>query len=162
MTLQLPLNGDWSMCSHCLFAIQYRYCSCCIFGMLINRTQMTINFMWFLLVYCRFQCWLYGRIMRKIWFQSLAMHATHIFLGDCTIWKREKKGGDRDTHTHRGRCVSPHAGDGEKHVNWVVQGKLELQHSSNPESHRKNRLVECRLKSASKPHSWTRLQGKLF
>lgn len=62
-------------------------------------------------------------------------------------------GGDRDTHTHRGRCVSLLAGDGENHVNWILQGKLELQHSSNPESHGKNRLVECRLKSASKPHS---------
>lgn len=49
--------------------------------------------------------------------------------------KREEEGGDRDTHTDRGRCVSPHAGDGEKHVNWVVQGKLESQ--SNPESHEK-------------------------
>lgn len=68
-------------------------------------------------------------------------------------YERERKREGTEIHTHRGRCVSPHAGDGEKHVNWVVQGKLELQHSSNPESHRKNRLVECRLKSASKPHS---------
>lgn len=57
----------------------------------------------------------------------------HIFLGECTIWKREEEGGDRDTHTHT-------HGDGEKHVNWVVQGKLELQHSSNPESHGKKQI----------------------
>ena len=63
--------------------------------------------------------------------------------------KREEGGGLRN----RGRCVSPHVGDGEKHVNEAMQGKLELQHSSNPESHGKNKLLEYRLKSASRPHS---------
>lgn len=32
----------------------------------------------------------------------------------------------RERETKKKRCVSPDAGDGEKHVNWIVEGKLEL------------------------------------
>lgn len=64
------------MCSHCLFALPHSYSSCRRFGRIINRTQMAINFMWLHLVSHRFQCWLYGRIMRESWCQSLPVNAT--------------------------------------------------------------------------------------
>lgn len=64
------------MCSHCLFAIHYSYSSCHRFGRIINRTQMAINFMWLHLVSHQFKCWLYGRIMKEIWCQSLLENAT--------------------------------------------------------------------------------------
>ena len=130
-------NGSWSMCTHCLLAIQQSYSSCHRFGRIINRIQMAINFMWLHLVSHWFQCWLYGRIMREIWCQSLPMNATaHV-----SRWLNSVKemGRERERHagkkTEWGRSKAPMLKMKKKMLIETWKGKLELWYSSDPESH---------------------------
>lgn len=122
------------MGSHCLFAIQHSYSSCRRFGRIINRTQMTINFMWLHLVSHRFQCWLYGRIMRERWCQSLPVNATaHLsrWLNSIKEMGRERRAGKKTERTEQASMMKMK----KTMLIEMWKGKLELWQSSDPEHH---------------------------
>lgn len=127
-------NGSWSMCSHYLFAIQRGYSSCHRFVRIINRTQMAINFMWLHLVSHRFQCWLYGRIMREIWCQSLPVNAT------AHLSRRLNNVKENGRQRHAGKNQSedraaPLLKMKEKMLIEMWKGKLDLWYPSDPKHH---------------------------
>lgn len=147
------------MGSHCLFAIQHSYSSCRRFGRIINRTQMTINFMWLHLVSHRFQCWLYGRIMRESWCQSLPVNATaHLSRWLNTI---KEMGRERETcwqKRQREDRASFNDEDEENDVNRDVKRKAWIMTVFWSRTPLKNlEFVQWRKKSASGPLSWKKI-----
>lgn len=113
---------------------QHSYSSCHSFGRIINRTQMTINSMWLHLVSHRFQYWLFGRIMRKIWCQSLPVNAT----AHHSKWLNSIKKIKRETCWQKDRERTEQAPTVKIKKNMLMElwkEKFELWHPSALEHH---------------------------